>query len=67
MSQKKFSSLGVSQDTVTVLDKKGYEFATPIQEELIPHFFNNSKDLLTISFSFKYFCILIYNYWSSIW
>ena len=46
MSQKKFSSLGISQDTVTVLDKKGYEFATPIQEELIPHFFNNSKDLI---------------------
>ncbi len=46
MSQKSFSSLGVSQDTVSILDKKGYEFATPIQEELIPHFFNSDQDLI---------------------
>ena len=46
MSQKKFVNLGISQDTVSVLDKKGYEFATPIQEELIPHFFESNQDLI---------------------
>ncbi len=46
MSNKAFVDLGISQETVAILSKKGYETPTKIQAALIPEFFNSSQDII---------------------
>mgnify|MGYP001223553219 CR=1 FL=1 len=46
MTLTTFKSLGVSEETVTILTKKGYETPTPIQSALIPVFFDSEQDII---------------------
>lgn len=42
----KFEQLGVSQDMLAALKKKGFEEPTPIQEKIVPLLLNNKQDLV---------------------
>ena len=46
MSLSTFKSLGVSEETVAILTKKGYQTPTPIQSALIPVFFESDQDII---------------------
>jgi ATP-dependent RNA helicase DeaD len=41
-----FKKLGLSEQTIAVLKKKGFEKPTLIQEKVIPAIFNNDKDIV---------------------
>lgn len=43
---KEFRELGLSEKTLKVLSKKGYESPTPIQKLTIPALLNNKKDII---------------------
>ena len=42
----KFRELGLSEDIIKALEKKGFEEPTPIQKETIPMLLNGSKDII---------------------
>ena len=46
MTQTAFHSLGLSQDMLATLSKRGYETPTNIQQQLIPMVLNESDDLI---------------------
>ena len=43
---KKFRDLGISQDMIETLHKKGFEEPSPIQAKAIPFLLANKKDLI---------------------
>jgi len=43
---QKFRDLGLSEDIIQALEKKGFEEPTPIQRETIPLLINGSKDII---------------------
>ena len=43
---KSFEQLGLSQETLDVLKKKGFEKPTPIQEKTIPALLSGEKDVI---------------------
>ena len=46
MSKKLFVDLGLSEETLRTLEKKGFEEPTPIQEKTIPALLKGEKDLI---------------------
>jgi ATP-dependent RNA helicase DeaD len=46
MNLEKFQLLGLSDDALKALDKKGFEEPTPIQEKVIPLLLNGDKDII---------------------
>lgn len=46
MHLEKFRVLGLSEDALRALDKKGFEEPSPIQEKIIPLLLNSTKDIV---------------------
>ena len=46
MTTDSFKTLGISEDTATILEKKGYKVPTDIQRMLIPKFLGSSDDII---------------------
>ena len=46
MTRKKFEELGLSQNSLNEINKKGFEEPTEIQEKVIPLLLNTGKDLI---------------------
>ena len=41
-----FENLGLSKEALKVVEKKGFEVPSPIQEQTIPYIISNVKDLV---------------------
>ena len=46
MTKKTFADLGLSQDILEKIEKKGYTNPSPIQEGVIPLLLNSDKDII---------------------
>jgi len=42
----KFSDLGLSDKMLKIIEKKGYEFPSPVQAGVIPLLLNGNKDII---------------------